>query len=258
MKLKNLLGATALILCLPAPAFAGTGTFTGNSDDFSVTEDWDGYNASGTCEYDTYVFGTWQAQFDGGGCTTVTTSPNALQINPQTTTSSGSSYGNLVTNTLEQGDPNSGGDIYLDVKLKTLQQLRSGGAGSPNSWEVGWVLWNVSYDSSCSSWVFDYFIPKTTGYELGMIHCVSGTRTQTYLATGTGSFPINNQYEVEVYHHAGTTPDGPGDNVDVYVNGTQYVHYTGGNGTPIRNGFALGLYCEDSKVQYTYAYFTRL
>ena len=293
MKLKNLLGGTVLMLCLPVAAMAGNGVFTGNSDDWYLNEQWSNYPAnSGTCEYDGFIFGTWQAGFDGGGCTTIVTGPT-LQLEGTASTSS------LVHSTFNQGDPTAGGDIYLEVKLKTISVLAgssqtciyggSPGGPGPCTYNVGWVLWNGRFDTGCSCYTFNYFLVKPTigshtgGWELGVDYnnngydSAGGTQTQNIIATGSGNYATNTLYDIEITH-SNSSQNNYGDVVTVTVNGTQVVSQTdphtcdGASGDPpaytygavyetncfFRAGWAAGVYEEGAQVNFPYIYATRL
>ncbi len=214
-----------LAIGFATPAFAGNGVIVGNADDWYINEKW--------------------------------STGHKLELVPAVATSSGVTHGALVFTNHIQGDPSRGADIYLDVKLKTVQQLRTGSA--PNPWEVGWVTWNGKYDTAngCNCYTFNYFVPKTNGWELGMVVNNGGVQGQIFLATGSSpTFPINTSYDVEIYH-SNAAQTGPGDQVKVEVNGVLIVTYNGAT-TPFRSGWAIGLYDEDSKVDFTFANATRL
>jgi hypothetical protein len=255
--LKTIIITAAAILATASTAMAGNGAFFGNSDDWYIDEAWSDYTVAPTvCEYDTFIFGTWQAGFDGGGCTAIVSGP-ALQLNSTATTAA------LVHSTLSQGNPTLGADIYLDVKLKTLQQLRT---PTPNTYEVGWVAWNGRLDTGCNCYTFNYFIVKPTvggvtgGYELGVVYNNGGVQSQRFLATGTGNYAINTSYNIEIWHANGNSPpNGPGDVVTVKVNGTTLVNgFVDSNHYMFRDGWPIGLYEESAKVNFISAYGTRL
>jgi hypothetical protein len=244
----------AAAMLLSSAALAGNGYITGNSDDWSVTEDWSDYS-TGVCQFDTFVFGTWQAGYDGGGCTQVYHgSSNYLQLSPSPIGGGVGTHGALVFSTFQQGGANYGsgvvGDIYINVPLKTIQQFRT---PTPNVWEVGWVWWNVVWNPACSAYNFNYFTPKTNGWEYGRGECAGTFYHQdvvysgnTNVAGGSAVFPINTYYDVEIYQTNGGS--GAGNIVDAYVNGTHIMHYTGG--TVFTSGGFAGLYTEDAQVNF--------
>jgi hypothetical protein len=254
-----LASAAAISLALSGQvAPAGTGYFYGNTDDWSLDEHWSDYAASPLCEFDGGKFGTWMAAFDGGGCTKIVSvdGVNHLQLSPEAIGNRVGTRSALVVSTLSQGDPNLGSDLYLNEKFKTTAQLRT--STPPNPWEVGWVIWNAGIDSECNCWTFNTFIPKPNGWQLSKVVNNGGVQDEVFLATGnTPTYPINNYYNVEIYH-SNTRHNNPGDVVDVFVNGTQVVHYTGGNGVPFRSGSAAGLYTEDATVIFRRVEATRL
>jgi hypothetical protein len=262
--MKTLLLVVAVLVAATS-AVAGNGVFTGNADDWSINDQWSDY-ATGVCQYDGNPFGIWEAAFDGGGCTQVTAA-HKLELTGTATTAS------LVYSAHIQGDPSVGADVYLDVKLKTVQQLRTatpgplgsqGSSGGPFTYEVGWVTWNGRFDSGCSCYTFNYFLVKPTiggttgGYELGVVYNNGGVQGQRFLATGSGNYAINTLYDVEIWH-ANATQNGPGYVVTVKVNGTTLVNaFADTNHYMFSNGWALGLYEESAKVDFSLAAATRL
>ena len=88
----------------------------GQSDDWYINEEFDGYSPTVTCESDGGTFGAWLSNFAGtGGWTEINSSQQLV--------TGGSVYAALVTSTLYEGDPVAGnGDIYVEVKLETTNQ----------------------------------------------------------------------------------------------------------------------------------------
>jgi len=201
----------------------------------------------------------------------------------------------LVYSTFNQGDPTAGGDIYLEVKLKTISVLAGsgqtctyGGSG-PCTYNVGWVLWNGRFDTGCNCYTFNYFLVKPTigsqtgGWELGVDYntkgydVAGGLQTQNIIATGNGNYATIILYDIEIAH-SNSNQNNYGDVVTVTVNGTQVVSQTdphtcdGASGDPpaytysavyetncfFRAGWAAGLYEEGAQVNFPYIYATRL
>lgn len=167
---------------------------------------------------------------NGGG-------PNVFFQFPQTTTSTGNSFGNR--NDFNHTIPPYT-NYHVNLYFRTIQQLRTGVAGSPNPWEVAWLIFNR--------------VDATHAY--GLILKTAGFGTEIDKNDGGG--------EIIVY----TNSSGPSNNIgtwytwDLYVrNGNQFTVYVNGIliGTTIDNSQAinyfanptgLSMYCEDASVEY--------
>lgn len=241
----------------------------GQSDDWYINEEFDGYSPTVTCESDGGTFGAWLSNFAGtGGWTEINSSQQLV--------TGGSVYAALVTSTLYEGDPVAGnGDIYVEVKLETTNQNGNASLTCSNGgicpYQVGWVTWNGHFDSTCGSngcYVFNYFTVKPTvggspgGYELGVVYNNGLMQSQRFLSTGGSSYAINTVYDIQIYH-ANSAQNGPGNYVTVVVNGTTvingYVDNTcSGGPCMFGGGWTIGPYEEAATVIWSYLYGTRL
>ncbi|MDQ2680137.1 MAG: DUF1080 domain-containing protein, partial [Candidatus Eremiobacteraeota bacterium] len=151
---------------------------------------------------------------------------NALDLSPQSALLPSETHAALATSLA------SFGDFDASVDVLTVAQLRQ---PAPNEWEVAWVLWHYADNTH-----FYYFIPKPNGWELGK-EDPAYPDNQRYLATGTTPrFTIGNHYLVRIVQ--------VGSQITVYVDGTTLTTFNDAE-RPYSAG-ALGLYCEDSHVQF--------
>jgi len=211
--------AVAAAMAPPAGAL-GTALLSDGFDSYAANVSW----------VDGSLHGNWTAVYNGYGATKVvsdtTRRSKVLQEKPQSSKSPAETHAGLATTV------GSFGDSDTTVLVKTVAQLRT---PTPNSWEVGWVLWHYTDDSH-----FYYFIPKPTGWELGK-EDPAYPGAQRFLATGTDTrYPINRWYTVRVRQVANT--------MTVWVNGAQVVSFTDTE-RPYLLG-AVGLYNEDSQVRF--------
>jgi len=183
---------------------------------------------AGTPWLDDAIVGGWTSVYNGYGLNDVEVDgTNVLAESPQISTSAGQTHAGLVVTT------NSFGDFDATVRMKTVQQLRTGSA--PNPWEVGWLLWHHTDDTH-----FYYFVPKPNGWELGK-EDPAYPGAQRYLATApTPTFPVGAWYTVRI-REVGST-------MTVWVNGTQIASFTDSQ-RPYASGH-LGLYNEDAHVRF--------
>lgn len=168
----------------------------------------------------------WQIVYTGYG--TVQIENGQLMMAPKASTQASETHAPLVV----AGDT-AWKDYIFNVKMNTVQQLRTGSA--PNPWEVGWLVFRY-----VDSTHFYYFVQKTNGIELGRVD-PSGTGGQIFLYTaGTPKLVIGqyNDYQVTL----------KGNNIKISINGTQVVNYTD-TSNPLLSG-KIGLYNEDAKVYY--------
>ena len=167
------------------------------------------------------------ADYDGYGRTEVTKDGGyALSLSPRPAQDPEVTHGGLVTTAKEFED------IDVTTQLRTVRQLR---AGTPNPWEVAWLLWHYTDDHHFYSLVL-----KPNGWELGK-EDPAYPGAQRYLATGVSpTFPIGVQHTVRVRQ--------VGDTVTVWVNGELLTTYTD-NERPYFGG-RVGLYTEDAHVTF--------
>lgn len=186
----------------------------------------------------------WTCQFRGGGTAGVQagggTDTTLVDFQtPQVATNSGQSFSSLVTSNSNYTD------FTLEFDVRTIAQIRTGSA--PNNWEVAWVFWHWTDNNHQY-----YFTPKMSGVELGKKDTGG---TQIILDTPGTAFTntLGTWYHVKIISI--------GNHFKTYVNGTLYNDYTdiGVGGFPSASNFPptsqlysgkVGLYCEDSQVQF--------
>ena len=192
-----------------------------------LVENFEAYRA-GERWLDGEQHGQWRADYDGYGTTQVINEGGyALSLSPRSAREPEVTHGGLVTTVKEFED------IDLTTQLRTVRQLRVG--GTPNPWEVAWVLWHYTDDHHFYSLVL-----KPNGWELGK-EDPAYPGAQRYLATGTTpSFPIGVQHTVRVRQVR--------DTVTVWANGELLTTYTD-NERPYSGG-RVGLYTEDAQVTF--------
>lgn len=123
------------------------------------------------------------------------------------------------------------GDGTFTFTATTLAQLRTG--SPPNPWEVAWAMFRFR-DLAHYYW----FILKPNGWELGK---KQGSDQQIFLATGSSptlTIGQSNRYRI----------DTSGGHIRVLVDGAVVVDYVDSN--PLPSGGSVGLYEEDSRVQF--------
>ena len=169
--------------------------------------------------------GHWRAVYDGYGTTRISTEGgHQLTMLPRSASDPQVTHGGLVT-TVREFD-----DIDVTIQMRTVRQLRSGGA---NSWEVAWLLWHYTDDHH-----FYSIVLKPNGWELGK-EDPAYPGSQRYLATGdTPVFPIGMQHTVQVRQVENS--------MAVWANGKLLATYTD-NERPYLGG-RIGLYTEDAHV----------
>jgi predicted small lipoprotein YifL len=208
----------------PGSQASSSGDGTDSAAHASFTETWTELSG-GTDWIDGDAYGRWTDQWDGYGTIGVVPDANgdALALSPQAL--SPYDHSALVTTTAPIGN------FSAAVTLTTVAQLNP----SPNPWEVGWVLWAYADNTH-----FYAFTPQPNGWELTK-EDPAYAGNQRFLVTGsTPKFPVGATYVVGVIQQ-GTT-------MTVTVNGTRIVQFTDAE-RPYMSG-ALGLYCEESTVQY--------
>lgn len=183
-----------------------------------------------SCFGDGVVFGNWISVYAGYGCNKVISSGGATWLSefPAVSTTSTETHAALVT-----GPPFTGSFTY-NVTEKTISQNRVG--STPNTWEVGWVLWDYTDDSHFYSLVL-----KPNGWELGK-EDPAYAGNQRFLTTGSSpTFPIGSTNQVVIKQNNNT--------FTVMVNGSQLTSFTDTQ-SPYTSG-KIGLYDEDSNALFT-------
>lgn len=168
--------------------------------------------------------GRWTALYNGYG-RTVGTDQQVL-LEPKAATSADVTHGSLVHTT------DSYTDADFEITVKTEEQVRE---GTPNVWEVGWVLWNFRDN--------DHFYAvalKPNGWEISK-QDPEYPGSQRFLATGEDvTFPIGKEYRVKVEQN---WPQ-----MTVSVNGHILANVIDRE-RPYRGG-SIGLYTEDARVRF--------
>jgi hypothetical protein len=190
----------------------------------SFAENWTELSATGTW-IDGDAYGRWTDQWDGYGTIAVVAdaSGNALALSPQAL--SPYDHSALVTTTAPVEN------FSATVALTTVAQLNP----SPNPWEVGWVLWGYADNTH-----FYAFTAQPNGWELTKEDPAYAGNQRFLVTASTPKFPVGATYVVGVTQQGST--------MTVTVNGSRIVRFTD-NERPYVSG-ALGLYCEESTVQY--------
>jgi hypothetical protein len=261
------------MLCLPsAAALVGAGSahaqITGQSDDWYVDEEFDGYSSTGTCESGGVTFGAWLSNFAGtGGCTEINSSQQLV--------TGGSVNAALVTSTLYEGDPVAGnGDIYVEAKLKTTNQYGNSGlscsSGGIYPYQVGWITWNGHFDSTCDSngcYVFNYFMVKPRSAVLlaamSSAWCTTtAVRMRNAFSRRAEAATPSTRYTTSRFTML-TARRTARETTSVAVNGTTvmngYVDNTCSSGPCMfGGGWTVGAYEQAATVVWSYLYGTRL
>ena len=103
---------------------------------------------------------------------------------------------------------------------------------------------------------------RLAGMVSGVVYNNGLMQSQRFLSTGGSSYAINTVYDIQIYH-ANSAQNGPGNYVTVVVNGTTvingYVDNTcSGGPCMFGGGWTIGPYEEAATVIWSYLYGTRL
>ncbi|MEY4856967.1 MAG: hypothetical protein RLZZ97_1797 [Gemmatimonadota bacterium] len=172
-------------------------------------------------------FGSWTVRFDGYGCVAVGGEGrwSSLEMGPKAAQKEYMTHAPMVLG------PQYGSRLAMHTRLETTAQLRS---GTPNPWEVGWVIWQYTDDEH-----FYYFIPKPNGWELGK-RDPSYPGGQRFLGSGSEqTFPIGQSYDVTIVQ--------VNDEIAAFVDGREVVRFRDQK-SPYRKG-RIGIYAEDATVK---------
>ena len=171
-------------------------------------------------------FGSWTVRFDGYGCVAVDGKGRqaSLAMGPKAAQKDHMTHAPMVLG------PEYGSRLVMHTRLETTAQLRN---GTPNPWEVGWVIWQYTDDQR-----FYYFIPKPNGWELGK-RDPAYPGGQRFLGSGSEqTFPIGRTYDVTIVQ--------VDEAIAVFVDGHEIVRLRDQE-TPYRKG-RIGIYAEDATV----------
>lgn len=169
--------------------------------------------------------GDWTVRYTGYG--QVTTDGEHITLEPKAAEDHAITHGGLV-HTVGQCR-----DADFSMTINTESQVRQ---GNPNTWEVGWVLWNFQSDTH-----FYAVALKPNGWEISK-QDPDYPGNQRFLASGDSpKFPIGRDYRVSVTQQDGEmTVSADGEELAVVVD----------EETPYREG-AIGLYTEDARVHFS-------
>jgi hypothetical protein len=203
-------------------------------------ETWHGFTLNQQWSPDYSVWGQWLDGFASGGVIQVLNNGSGVPVLDMAPPAAGvgQSHACLVF-TWTQAFPANMDMTFENVT--TVSQLRTG--GSPNPWEVAWVLFCYADATHFYSVVL-----KPNGWEIDK-EDPAYAGSQRFLATGSSpTFPINTPYTIRVVMNGAT--------ITVYVNGVflatvtdTFDGSTPGSLPPYNEG-QIGLYCEDSHVQF--------
>jgi cellulose synthase/poly-beta-1,6-N-acetylglucosamine synthase-like glycosyltransferase len=127
-------------------------------------------------------------------------------------------------------------DFVATLHVRTLRQLRHGAAGSPNPWEVGWVVWDYTSNQRFyaltlepTGWVLSKQDPAYRGGE-------------RFLASGRT--PV---FRLGVPHTVGIVQ--VGNQITVSADGRLLTHFTDTQRPYLTGEF--GFYCEDAQTSFS-------
>ncbi len=176
--------------------------------------------------------GPWLSVFNGYGTTSIEGSGAQLVVGlqPAQTESRQVTHSALVVSRSPYGD------FVATLRVRTLRQLRYGAAGSPNPWEVGWVVWHYTSNQRFyaltlepTGWVLSKQDPAYRGGE----RFLASERT-----------PV---FRLGVPHTVGIVQ--VGNQITVSADGRLLTHFTDTQ-RPYLTG-ALGFYCEDAQASFS-------
>src|SRR5436309_6384609 len=190
----------------------------------TFSDGFDGYPA-GQAWQDGTVHGPWVAEFDGYGVTSVERDgSNVLELSPAASTRSGETHAALVRTS------EGFGDLDMTVRLRTVDQLRS---GTPDPWEVGWVLWHYGDNTH-----FYYVALKPNGWELGKEDPAYPGAQRFLGGDNSPAFAVGPWHTVRVQQSGAT--------FTLWADGSRLGSFTDRE-RPYLNG-AIGVYSEDALV----------
>jgi cellulose synthase/poly-beta-1,6-N-acetylglucosamine synthase-like glycosyltransferase len=175
----------------------------------------------------------WFSVFNGFGTTAVTGSGSqqVITLSPARARTGHSTHAALVLSTSWYPD------FVATADVSTVRQLRSGAAGHPNPWEVGWVVWHYT-----SNRRFYALTLEPTGWFLSK-QDPAYPGGERFLASAT--FP---RFGVGVTHRVGIVQIG--DQITISADGHRLTRFTDKH-QPYRSG-GFGFYCEDSLARFAH------
>ena len=138
-------------------------------------------------ESDTQKCSQWEIIFDGYG--EASCADGLLRLKPTTADSHDKTHAGLARSTTVEI---KAGEVQaIRTTMTTVEQLRED--GSPNAWEVGWLLWNYSDNNH-----FYALALKPNGWEVSK-QDPAYPGGQRFLASGkTPTFPLGSKHTVTV------------------------------------------------------------
>ena len=181
---------------------------------------------SGSQWEDSTTHGAWKAVFDGYGRVGVTKDDSkVLSLRPKVADKASETHAALVVSRKQFGD------VDMEMRMKTVDQLREGPA---NPWEVAWSIWHYQDNTH-----FYYVILKPNGWEVGKAD-PAYPGAQRFLATGSKRFEVGKWHDVRV-RQVGAT-------MTVWANGQKLTSFKDGE-RPYKGG-RVGVYNEDAKTYF--------
>ena len=175
--------------------------------------------------------GGWETVFSGYGSVAMagSASSRTVTLSPGVTTAPAISHSALVVSTTSYRD------FAATLRVRTVRQLRTGAAGRPRPWEVGWVVWHYTSDHS-----FYALTLESSGWELSK-QDTAYRGGERFLASGLAP-----SFRVGVPHAIGVVQ--LGDRITVSADGHILTHFTD-TSNPYLGG-AIGFYSEDAQATF--------
>ena len=169
--------------------------------------------------------GPWTAVYNGYGTTSIERDgTNVLSLSPAAASRPAETHAALVRTN------DAFGDLDLSVRLRTVAQLRS---GTPNPWEVGWVLWHYTDDTH-----FYYLALKPNGWEFGKEDPAYPGAQRFLGGDYSPAFAVGPWHTVRVLQSGAT--------ITLWGDGSALGSFTDRERPYV--GGAIGLYTEDAHV----------
>jgi hypothetical protein len=128
-------------------------------------------------------------------------------------------------------------DVHLSLDMETTQQLRTDSV--PNSWEVGWVLWDYVDNTH-----FYYAALKPNGLEIGKADPAYPGAQRFLVTLETPTFAVGTTHHIDIRQ----THDAASTSLTVSVDGGALASFTDTQ-RPYASG-AVGLYTADARVAF--------
>ena len=190
----------------------------------TFSDGFEGYPA-GQVWQDGTTHGPWIAAFDGYGTTSIERDgTKVLSLSPAASSRPDETHSALVRTA------SNFGDLDVSMRVRTVDQLRS---GTPNPWEVGWVLWHFGDNTH-----FYYLALKPNGWELGKEDPAYPGAQRFLGGDYSPAFAVGPWHTVRVQQSGAT--------FTLWADGSRLGSFTDRE-RPYLNG-AIGVYSEDALV----------